>query len=65
MRKRGQFTAEFKSRVVWAALREDKTLAKLASEFEVQVNQIANEKSEYSKRCRISSATSKRIIESN
>lgn len=40
MKKRRQFTAEFKARVVRAALREDKTLAQLASEFDIHANQI-------------------------
>lgn len=37
---RRHFTAEFKARVVRAALREDKTLAQLAGEFDIHPNQI-------------------------
>jgi len=40
-RKRRSFSAEFKARVVRAALREDKTLSELAAQFDIHPNQIA------------------------
>jgi transposase-like protein len=40
MTQRRRFTAEFKARVVRAALWADKTLAQLAGEFDVHPNQI-------------------------
>jgi transposase-like protein len=39
-RKRRRFSAEFKARVVRAAMREDKTLAELATQFDIHPNQI-------------------------
>jgi len=45
--KRRRFTAEFKARVVRAALREDKTLAELAGQFGVHPSQITEWKRQF------------------
>lgn len=39
--KRRNFTAAFKAKVAIAAIRGDKTIAEIASEFEVHTNQVS------------------------
>lgn len=41
MKDRRRFNAEFKSKVALEALREQKTIAEIASEFEVHPNQVS------------------------
>ena len=46
-RNRRNFDASFKARVALETIKETKTLAELASEFNVQTNQIRNWKKEF------------------
>ena len=46
MKKRNSYTKEFKKRVALEAIRGDKTLAQISSEFDVHVNQIRDWKAQ-------------------
>ena len=41
MKQRRQFSAEFKARVAREALKEQKTIAELATQYDVHPNQIS------------------------
>ena len=47
MKGRRRYSAEFKSKVALEALREQKTIAEIASEFEVHPNQVSSWKSRH------------------
>ena len=52
-RNRRNFDASFKARVALEAIKETKTLAELASEFNVHTNQIRNWKNEFLKKASV------------
>ena len=45
--KRRQFTPEFKTKIVFELLREEKTLSEIASEHDISPNQLRNWKNEF------------------
>jgi transposase len=60
--KRRRFSAAFKAQVAIEALKEQKTLSELASEYNIHSNQISNWKSEFLENSAAVFSTKKNVI---